>query len=104
MSGDVGDNIPSVYYSDKKRALRDAGARKLIDIYKEKIDSDLTITPKLMEYMAQIICDSKKIPLEDEKTYKSIINAFERNNKLINLTEIPQDILDKIDEKIKDII
>jgi 5'-3' exonuclease len=101
ISGDVSDNISSVWsQTNKNGRKRGIGEKGALNIYSKYItefgDVDLK-DPDLFENIADIICENKKL---SKTNIEPIIENLKNNSKLINLdtTNIPKNIFLKMKE------
>lgn len=85
ISGDVSDNIKSVYQvtkNGKTRGIGNKGSLTMIESYISEFGELSLNDPDLYENIADIICEKKKLP---KNTIGSIIERIDFNMKLIDL-------------------
>lgn len=85
ISGDVSDNIKSVYQvtkNGKTRGIGNKGSLTMIESYISEFGELSLNDPDLYENIADIICEKKKLP---KNTIGSIIKRIDFNMKLIDL-------------------
>lgn len=85
ISGDVSDNIQSVYQSNKSGKVRGIGAKGASSIYQtylEEFGDPSLQDPDLFENIADLICEKKKI---SKTNIQNIIERINHNVKLIDL-------------------
>lgn len=104
ISGDKSDNIKSCYVKESKSGrmmgIGDKGAEKIMDIYyREYGDMDID-DEDFYDNLADIVCEVKKI---SNANIESISTRLKENMEIINFDFIPDDIINRMDEKIKDI-
>ena len=103
ISGDVGDNILSVWALEKngkRRGIGEAGAKSLYDTYELEFgDVDIN-SNDFLDNIADLICEKKKLIRNNE--FDKIKQNLELNYKIINLSleNIPQDIINKMETQI----
>lgn len=98
ISGDVSDNIRSVYQVTKNGKTRGIGAKGASSMIEEYIVEfgDLYLSdPDLYENIADIICDKKKI---SKSNINNIVNRIKENMMLVDLRieNLPTNIVDKM--------
>ena len=99
ISGDVSDNISSawsVMKNGKRRGIAEKGAKNLFDEYIINFGEPDMNDPDLLENIADLICEKKKI---SKSNIPNIQKNLDFNMKLIHLkTEyLPDEILTKMD-------
>lgn len=100
ISGDISDNIQSVYQSNKSGKVRGIGQKGAESIYNEYIvefgEPEIS-DPDLFENIADIICEKKKI---SKTNIESIVNKINHNMKLIDLRidNFPNEIVDSMSQ------
>lgn len=102
VSGDVSDNIKSVYMN-KNRGIGKAGAEKIYQEYVKiyglpVFKADISDNTELFENMVDIITEVKKIGILQ---YDDILKNIKFNFGLISLKKLPYDIDNKINEALK---
>lgn len=100
ISGDVSDNIYSAWYvikNGRKRGIADKGAKNLVDDYIINFGEPDLDDPDLMENIADLICEKKKLP---KSSMSDIQKNLNHNLKLIYLKtdNLPKNILSTMDE------
>lgn len=98
ISGDVSDNIKSVYQiskNGKTRGIGNKGSLTMIESYINEFGELSLNDPDLYENIADIICEKKKLP---KNNISSIIERIDFNMKLIDLriNRLPTNISDKM--------
>ena len=98
ISGDVSDNIDSVWSqvkSGKKRGIGAKGAKTIYDTYITEFGELSLEDPDLYENIADLICEKKKL---SKTKIESIVERIKGNFKLIDLrvNNLPTDIVDKM--------
>jgi 5'-3' exonuclease len=98
ISGDVSDNIDSVWSqvkSGKKRGIGSKGAKTIYDTYITEFGELSLEDPDLYENIADLICEKKKL---SKTKIDSIVDNIKSNMKLIDLriNNLPTDIVDKM--------
>ncbi len=101
VSGDISDNIKSVYEvskNGKSRGIGQKGAQSIYETYISEFGEPSINDPDLFENIADIICEKKKI---SKSNMDSIVKSIKTNMRLIDLRidNIPVEII----EKIKDV-
>jgi 5'-3' exonuclease len=85
ISGDVSDNIQSVYHTSKSGKVRGIGSKGALSIYQNYLlefgDPSLQ-DPDLFENIADLICEKKKI---SKTNITHIVEKIQHNMKLIDL-------------------
>lgn len=99
ISGDVSDNITSAWWimkNGKRRGIADKGAKNLYDEYIINFGEPDMNDPDLLENIADLICEKKKI---SKSNILNIQKNLDFNMKLIYLKEeyLPDEILTKIE-------
>lgn len=99
ISGDVSDNITSAWWimkNGKRRGIADKGAKNLYDEYIINFGEPDMNDPDLLENIADLICEKKKI---SKSNIPNIQKNLDFNMKLIYLKEeyLPDEILTKIE-------
>ena len=100
IMGDKSDNIPSAwitYKNNLKRGIGATGAKTIFDEYVRQFgDPDLK-DPDLLENIADLICEKKKLPISNIPLIKGNII---HNKKLVDLeiNNLPPVILNKMKE------
>jgi 5'-3' exonuclease len=100
ISGDVSDNIQSVYHSTKSGKVRGIGAKGAQSIYETYLSEfgDPSLQdPDLFENIADIICEKKKI---SKTNIEHIVNKIQSNMKLIDLRvhNFPDEIVNNMNQ------
>jgi 5'-3' exonuclease len=98
ISGDVSDNIDSVWSqvkSGKKRGIGSKGAKTIYDTYITEFGELSLEDPDLYENIADLICEKKKL---SKTKIDSIVDNIKSNMRLIDLriNNLPTDIVDKM--------
>jgi 5'-3' exonuclease len=93
ITGDKSDNIPSCFQkpmkNGKMRGIGDKGGQNIYDKYLEEFGKPDIEDPDLLENIADIVCENKKLTTEH---IPGIVEKLEFNGKLIDLNQIPNDI------------
>ena len=96
ICGDTGDNIKTCWSKpDKSGKLRGYGIKGANKIYKKYVEhfGDPDFSETCFDTLVDLIIEDKKLDqLEFEKIHKDALF----NNKLVNLSEIPKDIINLI--------
>lgn len=98
ISGDISDNIKSVYQTTKSGKIRGIGTKGAYSIYESYIiefgDPSLQ-DPDLYENIADIICEKKKI---SKTNIPNIVERIKENVRLIdlNIDNFPDEILESM--------
>lgn len=102
ISGDKGDNIPSVYIKNK-RGIGAAGAVKICDLFIKEYTTIDFKDPSLFNNMSDIICEAKKLPNTD---LKAIEKRIIENYNIISLDykNFPKGIYNTIRDTFKSTI
>ena len=100
ISGDISDNISSVYEvtkNGKTRGIGSKGADTILNSYIMEFGDISLQDPDLYENIADIICEKKKA---SKSTIPNIIERVEQNLRLIDLRieKLPTNIVDKMRE------
>lgn len=95
ISGDVSDNINSVWSiikNGKKRGIGKAGAKSIYDQYQKEFGALNINDPDLHENIADLICEKKKL---SKTNISEIVENINNNRKLIDLDlkNIPKEII-----------
>lgn len=98
ISGDVSDNIQSVFQitkNGKKRGIGSKGAHSIFDQYSSEFGDPSLSDPDLYENIADIICEKKKI---SKSNISSIVDRIKENMVLVDLRveSLPNDIVSKM--------
>lgn len=98
ISGDVSDNIDSVWSQvkgGKKRGIGSKGAKSIYDTYITEFGEVNLNDPDLYENIADLICEKKKL---SKTKIDSIVQRIRGNFQLIDLRidNLPQDITSKM--------
>ena len=98
ISGDISDNIDSVWSQVKngrKRGIGSKGAKTIYDTYITEFGELSLEDPDLYENIADLICEKKKL---SKTKIESIVERIRGNFKLIDLrvNNLPTDIVDKM--------
>jgi 5'-3' exonuclease len=98
ISGDVSDNIDSVWSQvkgGKKRGIGAKGAKTIYDTYITEFGELSLEDPDLYENIADLICEKKKL---SKTKIESIVKRIRGNFQLIDLRidNLPQDITSKM--------
>lgn len=106
ISGDVSDNISSVWVTSKngkKRGIGEKGAKTIYDQYILEFGSININDENLYENIADLICEKKKI---SKTNVELISNNIDKNFKLINLDidNIPDNIVDFMNNTYNNLI
>ena len=101
ISGDVSDNINSVWSQTKGGKTRGIGAKGAKSIYDQYISEFGEVNlqdPDLYENIADLICEKKKL---SKTQIEQIVENIKDNMKLIDLRlgNLPYEILSKMEEK-----
>jgi 5'-3' exonuclease len=104
ISGDKSDNILSVYRKEGKTGkwmgIGDAGALKIYNKYIEEFGPVDMYDPDLLENIADLVCESKKAPLSN---MESIMENVRFNQSLIDMEQIPDDIIERMKDTIEEL-
>src|SRR5574344_535659 len=100
LSGDISDNIESVYTqvkNNKRRGIGPTGANTIYGEYLKQYKNLPTFDDSFYENIAYVVCEKRKISMDKVDMIKENII---KNNKLINLdvNNLPRVIYDKMDE------
>jgi 5'-3' exonuclease len=100
ISGDVSDNIDSVWSQvkgGKKRGIGAKGAKTIYDTYITEFGELSLEDPDLYENIADLICEKKKL---SKTKIESIVKRIKGNFQLIDLRieNLPQDITSKMSD------
>jgi 5'-3' exonuclease len=100
ISGDVSDNIDSVWSQvkgGKKRGIGSKGAKTIYDTYITEFGELSLEDPDLYENIADLICEKKKL---SKTKIESIVKRIRGNFQLIDLRieNLPQDITSKMSD------
>ena len=98
ISGDVSDNIDSVWSQvkgGKKRGIGSKGAKSIYDTYITEFGEVNLNDPDLYENIADLICEKKKL---SKTKIESIVERIKGNFQLIDLrvNNLPQDVTTKM--------
>jgi hypothetical protein len=98
ISGDISDNISSVWSvvkNGRKRGIADKGAKNIFDEYLIHFGEPNLKDPDLVENIADLICEKKKLP---KSSMLNIKLNIEENMKLIllNTEYMPKEIVQKM--------
>jgi len=98
ISGDVSDNIQSVFQvkkNGKTRGIGSKGAQSIFEEYHLEFGDPSLQDPDLFENIADIICDKKKI---SKSNINSIVTRIKENMVLVDLRleSLPPDIINKM--------
>lgn len=101
ISGDVSDNIKSVYQvtkNGKTRGIGNKGSLTMIESYISEFGELSLNDPDLYENIADIICEKKKL---SKSMIGKIVSNINNNMKLIDLRmdNFPDEILNSMNEK-----
>jgi len=103
ISGDKSDNIKSVFEkatkTGKMRGIGEAGSKKIYKKYFEDFGELSLDDNDLFENIADLVIENKKGSFKD---IPNIVNRISDNMQLISLFDIPDHIIEQIDEKITD--
>jgi 5'-3' exonuclease len=105
VTGDRGDNIPSVHLKMTKggtRGIGKSGGNTLYKLYKEINKEDIDFYhDSFIEKVTEVVSYSRKVVDESEK--HSIRNSVIRNRQLVMLDEkfLPRDIQMKIESQVR---
>lgn len=99
ISGDISDNIKSVWSvvkNGKSRGIGAKGAKSIYDNYIMEFGEVNLKDPDLYENIADLICDKKKL---SKTTIESIVVSIKENVKLVDLRldNLPKEIIDKME-------
>jgi 5'-3' exonuclease len=101
ISGDKSDNIKSVFQkatkSGKMRGVGEAGAKKIYKKYFEEFGEMDLDDNDLFENIADLVVENKKGSFDD---IPKVVNRISDNLQLISLFDLPDYVVDQIDEKI----
>lgn len=104
ICGDKGDGVPSCWSWETKggktRGIGSTGAEKLVTKYFEEIGEPIWGSEETIDALTDIIIENKKI---DYKDFDKLKNNINRNWELMSLLELPKEIDEKIDRKLKDL-
>lgn len=105
ISGDVSDNINSVWSqikNDKKRGIGVKGAKGIYDSYLEEFGEISLQDVDLYENIADIICEKKKV---SKTQIEQIVENIKYNVSLIDLrlSNLPTNIVQKMDNIYKNV-
>lgn len=98
ISGDISDNIPSVWVqtkNGKKRGIGTKGAKNIFDEYISEFGDPNLQDPDLSENIADIICENRKI---SKSEILNISKNIENNMEIINLhmNNLPKEVIKKM--------
>ena len=98
ISGDVSDNIQSVFQvtkNGKTRGIGDKGAHSIYDDYHFEFGDPSLSDPDLFENIADIICEKKKV---SKSNINSIVDRIKENMSLVDLRieSLPDSVVDKM--------
>lgn len=101
ISGDKSDNIKSVFQkatkSGKMRGVGETGAKKIYKKYFEEFGEMDLDDNDLFENIADLVVENKKGSFDD---IPKVVNRISDNLQLISLFDLPDYVVDQIDEKI----
>lgn len=100
ISGDVSDNISSVWSqvkNGKKRGIGAIGAKSIFDNYKKEFGDPVLTDPDLSENIADLICEKKKI---SKTSIPDISKNIISNRRLIDLRmeNLPKEVINIMNE------
>ena len=98
ISGDVSDNIQSVFQITKNGKTRGIGSKGALSIFEEyhtEFGEPSLGDPDLFENIADIICDKKKV---SKSNIARIVTRIKENMVLVDLRleSLPQEVVDKM--------
>ena len=98
ISGDVSDNIQSVFQVNKNGKTRGIGSKGALSIFEEyhiEFGDPSLGDPDLFENIADIICDKKKV---SKSNITRIVTRIKENMVLfdLRLESLPQEVVDKM--------
>jgi hypothetical protein len=98
ISGDVSDNIQSVFQvtkNGKTRGIGSKGAYSIFEEYHSEFGDPSLQDPDLFENIADIICDKKKV---SKSNINKIVTRIKENMVLVDLRleSLPTDIVNKM--------
>lgn len=101
ISGDVSDNISSVWQQTKNGKTRGIGAKGAKGIYEEYLQEfgEINLSdPDLFENIADLICEKKKV---SKTQIEKIVENIKGNMRLIDLSlnNLPTEIVEKMETK-----
>ena len=101
ISGDISDNIESIWSQTKNGKTRGIGAKGAKTIYDQYISEfgEVSLSdPDLYENIADLICEKKKL---GKSQIDKIVENFKDNVKLIDLSisNLPNEVISKMEEK-----
>jgi 5'-3' exonuclease len=101
ISGDISDNIKSVWSmvkNGKKRGIGEKGAMSVVEKYHLEFGEINLSDPDLYENIADLICEKKKL---SKTTIISIKDNIEKNMRLINLdiNNFPKEVINRIENE-----
>jgi 5'-3' exonuclease len=99
ISGDQSDNISSVWQQTKNgktRGIGAKGAKTIYDMYIAEFGEINLSDPDLLENIADLICEKKKL---SKNKIEDIVENIKSNFKLIDLrlNNLPVEIVEKMD-------
>jgi 5'-3' exonuclease len=100
ISGDISDNISSVWQivkNGKKRGIADRGAKTIFDEYVIHFGEPKLEDPDMSENIADLICEKKKL---SRTSIPEIKSKIENNIRLVTLktTHLPDEVIDRMNE------
>ncbi len=106
ISGDVSDNITSVWSqvkNGKKRGIGEKGAKSIYDDYLIEFGEVSLSDPDLYENIADLICEKKKL---SKTQITNIVENIESNVKLVDLSvgNLPVEIVSMMEERYSESI
>jgi 5'-3' exonuclease len=98
ISGDVSDNIQSVFQitkNGKRRGIGAKGAYTIFEEYSSEFGEPSLLDPDLFENIADIICEKKKV---SKSNITTIVERIKENMILVDLRveTLPNDIVNKM--------
>jgi 5'-3' exonuclease len=98
ISGDISDNIGSVFItsgSGRKRGIGEKGAESILEMYKNEFGEPSLTDPDLIENIADLICEKKKL---NRNHLPQISENIKKNMKMINLDiqDLPSEVVNKM--------
>lgn len=98
ISGDVSDNIQSVFQITKNGKTRGIGSKGALSVFEEyhtEFGDPSLGDPDLFENIADIICDKKKV---SKSNITRIVTRIKENMVLVDLRleSLPQEVVDKM--------
>lgn len=99
ISGDISDNIKSVWSitkDGKRRGIGSKGAKSIYDQYLTEFGEIILTDPEMYENIADLICEKKKL---SKTSIDGIVDNIKKNVELVDLrlSNLPQNIIRQMD-------